>query len=85
MTVGGDSAGVAAKEHESVVSDSAPGKTTSAETGHGVTSPGGVDKSKVLEASPGDSVSAESGDSPKSAATGVAESSIRRNTDLRCI
>ena len=60
-----------------MVSGSAPGKTTSIETGHGVTSPGGVDKSKVLGASPGDSVSAESGDSPKSAATGgVAESSM---------
>ena len=79
VTVGRDSAGVTAKEHESVVSESAPGKTTSIETGHGVTSPGGVDKSKVkvLGASPGDSVSAESGDSPKSAATGgVAESSM---------
>ena len=77
VTVGRDSAGVAAKEHESVVSESAPGKTTSSETGHGVTSPGGVDKSKVLGASPGDSVSAESGDSPKSAVTGgVAESSM---------
>ena len=48
VTVGGDSAGVAAKEHESVVSESAPGKTISVETGHGVTSPGGVDMSKVV-------------------------------------
>ena len=76
VTVGRDSVGVAAKEQESMVSDSAPGKTTSVETGHGVTTPGGVDKSKLLGASPGDSVSAESGDSPISAATGVAESSV---------